>query len=421
MKLKYTPPPMSYRVQLQEERLFKEDRQQPSRLARLVFALALGSVLLLLVMSFSPRPLPLEQTLLSIAKYDVNIINGYMNPTESGLRHALRLNLMLLGGVVLLVGASYSVRPYVVVGPDAARKLFSFSMTIACATSIFVALAQPAYELMSFSPVETLMTNPGSLPIFGHRLLLVWLADALKLIVPSLSYRRCYLATQLVAAFGTTYMVGSWSALFVGKQWKFLGQILLAVMLIPNFLYCSFYDIPMVFFYTACLTLLYKRYYVWFIALVGIATLNHENALLLVVAAAFTLYGVASQRTWLGVPLAAFAVWLTARASMEYFFPMKAHFEPHVWSNLLDLAHPPGDLFKSAATLFFWWICGAIGFRYSDQFVRRTTVLLPGLVAATFVAGHFNEARQFDAYIPVAIALILAYVRKELIPHDTTA
>lgn len=412
---------MSYRVQLREERPLKKAPQQPNRVAQLAFSLALSSVLLLLVLSFSPRPLLFEQALLSIAKYDVNIVNGYMNPTESDLRQALRFGLMVIGSFVLLVGALYSVRSHVLVNQDVERKLFSVSMTVVCAGSIFVALAQPAYELMSFSPVETLMTDPGSLPIFGHRLLLVWFADALKMIIPSLSYRRCYLATQLVAAFATTYIVGRWSSLFIGKQWKFLGQIMLAVMLIPNFLYCSFYDVPMVFFYTACLMLLYRRSYLWFIALLGIATLNHENTLLLVGVAVFTIHGVAPRRTWLGVSLAAFAVWLAVRASMQYFLPMNAHFEPHVWSNLLDLIHPPGDLFKSAGTLFFWWICGAIGFRHSNRFVRRATILLPGLIAVTFVAGHFNEARQFAAYIPVAIALILSYVRNELIPHDLTA
>jgi hypothetical protein len=39
----------------------------------------------------------------------------------------------------------------------------------------------------SWSPIDVLVSNPGALPIFGHRLLFVWLERSARLVVPGLS------------------------------------------------------------------------------------------------------------------------------------------------------------------------------------------------------------------------------------------
>jgi hypothetical protein len=252
------------------------------------------------------------------------------------------------------------------------------------------------------------MTNPGSLPVYGQRLLLVWFADAIKLLVPSLSYRVCYLATQLVAICGATYMVGRWVSLFTGGRLKFAGQILFAAMIIPTIYYYTFYDFAIVFFYSSCLILLYRKRYAAFLLVLAIGTLNYENTLLFVGVTLFTLYGVTPARTWVGIPLATLATWAIVRLFIQRLVPMESHFDPRVWNNLLDLAHPSWDIVEAAGTLGFWWICAAIGFWRADPFLRRATIMFPALFAVTFIAGKFREARQFDAFIPLAIALIMS-------------
>jgi hypothetical protein len=294
---------------------------------------------------------------------------------------------------------------------DKADRIFSFLATIGVSASIFIVLATFAREDY-FAPLETLMTNPGSLAVFGQRLLLVWPADAIKHFVPTLSYRRCYLATQFVAILATTYMIGQWAAVIAGKQWKIVGQLLLAAILIPTITYGTFYDIPMVFFHAACLYFLYKEQYFAFVATLGIGTLNHENTLLLVPVAAVVLWGATSRKISFGVPLAAFVVWASVRFTIQRLIPQASHFDARLWSNLVSMSHPSAELIKSFMSLVFWWCCAAVGFRSAGRFVRRASIMLPALLAVTFPAGRFVEARQFDAFIPVAIALILSHLNR---------
>jgi hypothetical protein len=331
--------------------------------------------------------------------------------TENGARHALHLAIYLIDVCAFLAGGIYVIS-LLARRSASGNRLFSIAATVALSVSVFIILATFARD-EGFAPVETLMTNPGALPVYGQRLLVVWFADALKFALPSFSYRRAYLATQLIAIFAATYMIGEWSALFVGSRRKLLGQLILVAMLIPTITYGTFYDIPMIAIYTLCLFLLYTRRYSLFIAAFTIGTLNHENTLLLVAVAAAVLWGTTSWRLFLGVPLGALAAWVTIRTAVQRLMPEPLPFELHVWTNVMAIAHPSAELVKSFLTLAFWFICAAVGFRSADRFVRRAVILLPGLVAATFVAGRFVEARQFDAFIPVAIALILSHIGRQ--------
>jgi hypothetical protein len=330
--------------------------------------------------------------------------------SETDARNAFRFTILLLDACGLLAGALYFISALFRF-PNVDNRLFSVAVVMALSASIFIILATFARDEY-FAPLETLMTDPKSLPVYGQRLLMIWIAKAVKVLLPSFSYRRAYLATQLFATVGAVYVMGKWSALFIGEKWKLVGQCLLVTMLIPTITYSTFYDIPMIGVYTLCLLLLYKGRYVYFLSALAVGTLNHENTLLLVPVAALVLWGVAPWRVSLGIPFAAFAGWGGARVVVQRLIPATSHFEWHVWTNLIALSHPSAELAKSIMTLMFWLICAAIGFRSANQFVRRATVLLPSLVAVTFVAGRFVEARQFDAFIPVAIALILSYLHK---------
>jgi hypothetical protein len=322
------------------------------------------------------------------------------------IQRAPRMNIVVFEGLVLL--AVFYFLSTQLTRKNQADRLFSFLVTLGLSISVFTVLATFAREDY-FAPLETLMTKPISLSVYGQRLLLVWLADAVKLLVPSLSYRRCYLATQFLATLAAIYMIGQWAVLIVGKQWKLLSQLLFVAMLIPTITYGTFYDIAMVCIYATALFLLRKRQYYAFVATVAIGTLNHENTLLLVPVAAFVLWGAKPWRISLGVPFAAFAAWVAVRLTIQRFIPETSHFDLHLWTNLVSLSHPSAELIKSFASLIFWWLCAAIGFQSASQFVRRATILLPALIAVTAIAGRFVEARQFDAFIPLTIVLILSH------------
>jgi hypothetical protein len=62
-------------------------------------------------------------------------------------------------------------------------------------------------------------------------------------------------------------------------------------------------------------------------------------------------------------------------------------------------------------TMLLWTVLFAAGLPYADSFVRRLTLLFPLLVAVTYLFGKFWEVRQFDAFIPVIIAVALSRVR----------
>jgi hypothetical protein len=335
-----------------------------------------------------------------------NTSNG---ASEAEIKRAPRFGLLVMEGLCVLAAFYFLCIRFS--RADQADRMFSALATIGVSVSIFTVLATFARDDY-FAPLETLMTNPGSLAVYGQRLLLVWFADAIKLLVPSLSYRRCYLATQLVAIFAATYMIGQWAASVVGKQWKIVGQLLFAAMLIPTITYGTFYDIPMVCIYATCLYFLHKQRYYAFVATLGVGTLNHENTLLLVPVAALVLWGITPRKISFGVPFAAFAVWGATRLTIQRLIPEASHFDPRLWSNLVSLSHPSAELIKSFMSLVFWWSCAAIGFRSAGRFVRRAAILLPALIAVTVLAGRFVEARQFDAFIPVAIALILSHLNR---------
>ena len=326
--------------------------------------------------------------------------------SESGARHALNRAIYLMDGFIILGAAIYVISRFASASINS-QYLFSICATAAVSVSVFIILATFARD-ESFAPVETLMKNPGALPVYGQRLLLVWLADAFKFLVPSVSYRRAYLFTQLIAIVFATYMIGEWSALFIGQRNKLLGQLLFVAMLIPTITYGTFYDIPVIAVYTLCLFLLYTKRYALLVGVFAIGTLNHENTLLLVPIAALVLWRTVSCRLSFGVPVALLGAWLTARFAIQHFVPQNSHFEWHVWTNVVALAHPSAELVKSLLTLAFWFICAAIGFRTANRFLRLTGILLPELIAVTFVAGRFVESRQFDAFIPVAVALMLS-------------
>jgi hypothetical protein len=287
----------------------------------------------------------------------------------------------------------------------------TWTLASACALCLYVfKMTTP----LPAAPVEVLMSNPAALPIFGHRLLFVWLAKAFQSAVPRLSPWHCYYASQVVASFFAIYAVGRWSALHVGESLSSLGKVLAVILISTCLGYRNFYDIGIVFFFSCGLLALYRRKYAWFVVIVTVGTLNHENILLLIPTAAFLLYDAEPRRIWLSLVAASLAGHLLARAALEWLIPFQKHFDWRILSNMTKPFLLPVDMVTSLAALGGWYVLGIMSLPACDKRLRRLVILFPMLFGVTFLFGQFHEPRQFDAFIPVLIAVLLCNVKRML-------
>ncbi len=292
-----------------------------------------------------------------------------------------------------------------------AEGAFRVIMTLGCSWVIFLVLRLQAFE-PSWYPLKPLIDNPRACPLIGHRILFVWLAQFAQLLRPSMDPVRLYMASQIVPILFTTYIVGRWSAIFVGSRLSFLGQVLLVVFLVPTFSYYNFYDIGIVGFFCAAFLLLYRRRYWAFVAVTGLATLNHENALLLIPVAVFACYREVPRRQLSLIALSGLGVHLAVRGALELFMPLHTVGDMGVWANPLDLVQMPVMMVMSIGLLLPRWALAFLGLPAAPPLVRRLACVYPLLLVVTAVFGQLHEARQFDAGIPVEIGVIMCYIRR---------
>jgi hypothetical protein len=376
---------------------------------RRAILISLGFVALAMAAALWKGALPLESLIIRIAALDRDILTGLEKVDVSLLRHAVRLQVVVWSLIAAVV-------PWLFLFSSEIRstlreRLFQLSMFAGCTTALWMYLWHCGWEA-DWYPIETLMKNPGAVPIFGRRLLWVWVADLCHTILPALSYKGCYFVSQTLAIALTVIMIGRWSALFIKPSLRWIGQVLLVVLLSSTFNYFTFYDISIVFFYALCLFLLYRRRYVWFAVAVGIATLNHENAMLLVMVAGLETFRE-NLRVCAGVTLGSLALHVAARLLMAHLYP-SALVDLRFWTNLVvPLVHPK-MLIASSTALVFWWVCAAAAWPNAEPFLRRISILLPLVIAVTITFGKFIEARQFVAVIPVVIAFLLSYARSQI-------
>jgi hypothetical protein len=380
---------------------------------RRAMLICIGFVVLAMAAALWKGALPLEGLIIQVAALDRDILTGLEKVDVSVLRRAVRLQVvvwsLIAAGVPWLFLFSKEVRSAL------RERLFRISMFVGCSTALWMYLWHCGWEAKWY-PIETLMKNPAVVPIFGRRLLWVWIADLCHKFVPSISYAGCYFASQALAIVLTVIVIGRWSALFIKPALSWIGQVLLVVLLSSTFNYFTFYDISIVFFYALCLLLLYRRRYIWFAVAVGIATLNHENAMLLVMVAALETFQQ-KFRVCAGVTLGSLALHMAARLFMAHLYP-SVLVDLRFWTNLVvPLVHPK-MLIASSTAFVFWWACAGVAWPNVEPFLRRVSILLPLLIAVTFTFGKFIEARQFVALIPVVIAFLLSFARTQMETTD---
>jgi hypothetical protein len=276
---------------------------------------------------------------------------------------------------------------------------------------LFDCMVTHGWVLPSYS-IQTMMTNPSSVPVFGHRLLLVWPAMLLKHLLPRLSYVQAFLAVQGIAIVVMVYVVGEWSALFVGRKQKFLGQILLAVFLLPTLGYFNAHDTGVVIFYTLCFFFLYRKQYWLFGITFSVAILNHPNILLLVPTAVAVLWGREKRSTVLWIAGITSMVYLLVRFVLNAAIPIPLSQEVKVWWNMRQVAELKQTLVLGELSVLPWYLFGAAALGSADPFLKRAAILLPMQYLVYFIYGQLNEARLFNGFVPVLIGIFLCYFRE---------
>jgi hypothetical protein len=355
-------------------------------------------------------PMPFEALLAAIGRTNRWEPARVLASAPASLRKYYALSLAVaLGLAGLTIVAAYV---WARLGRKAQQSVWQATATLACSCAICLFYVKMQYE-GQWAPVDRLMTAPGTSVPYGHRLLFVWLANAFRWGIPALSPLACYYASQMVATLLAVYAVGRWSALHVGESLSWLGQALAVILISTCFSYRDFYDIGIVFFFTCGLLAIYRRKYAWFVLLVAAGTLNHENALLLIPTAAFLIYDKEPRRVWLAVIAASLAGHVLVRVALQAAIPFAWVPPSGIWTNMVKLFVIP-QMRDPVLALVGWYALGLLGLSGCDPRLRRLVLLFPQVFAVTFLFGQFHEPRQFAAFVPVLVAILLSNTRRSL-------
>jgi hypothetical protein len=323
------------------------------------------------------------------------------NPTTMRHYYSLSVTAILLIAGALILGDSIWTR----LSERSRDAAFSFFFTLAIACAPILYMLHAGYE-GNWMSIDRIMDDPSSLPVFGHRLLFVWVAKIFQRITP-LSNLRAFYLSQVVAILLAVYALGKWSALHIGKTLSWAGQLLGAVLIATCYDYHNFYDIGTVFFTTCALIAIYKKQYWWLVPIALVGTLNYEGMLLVIVVAAFVAYFDKPFAKWVPPIACALLMYCAVRFVLQTAMPMPRQVDWRLWSNLVKPFYFLHQMATPILALGGWYAIGLMSLRYCDARLKRMLLLFPLLVTVTYLFGQFHEARQFDAFIPVLVAVIL--------------
>jgi hypothetical protein len=374
---------------------------------RQALAIGAGCMLVASCLAVWHGLMPFQGLVESSARLDSWPEGVHLAPRQAQLYYRLTLALGFgVAGLTTLLAVAWSH-----LNRLTQARIWRTTVTMACTSALCLYLFKMTGD-GPWAPVDLLMSNPRAVPIFGHRLLFVWMADALHAAVPALSPLRCFYASQVLVSFLALYAIGRWLALHVGNALSSLGQILAVILISSCLTYRNFYDIGVVFFFSCGFLALYRRSYVWFVVVVIVATFNHENALLLIPTAAFLLFDTEPRRVWLKVVGTSLVGHLFARALLQRMVPFQTQARLTLWTNFTRFFMLPRGLAFFLLALGGWYLLGLMSLPACDTRLRRLLVLFPMLFGVDFLVGQTNEPRMFNAFIPVLVAIILVAVQQ---------
>jgi len=260
-----------------------------------------------------------------------------------------------------------------------------------------------------------------AIPPFRHRVLFVLLARAVQFAFPAFHDPRCYFVSQSAAAAVAFWAIRPWVARFIAPRLATLSRPLLLMFLVPTFTYWTFYDLGVVACYALALWALAERRFGRYLVVFALATLNHENSLLLVPLAALVRCGSwrLGRAGWRWVALQA-GVYLALRAALFLLLPVDAAWQGGKLAyNLHLVTSAPGEVARTAMLLGAWMLMVVVVWARLPREIRWAFLTLgPGLLLVTLLFGQLNELRQFDALLPVLVVAMLRAPGRH--PHPPT-
>ncbi len=292
--------------------------------------------------------------------------------------------------------------------------IINLCVLIGCTWTCFHTLLVQGYQ-GDWYVIENLMNYEASAP-FQQRFLFILFANAIKALLPTLSYIQAYCLSQLIVILPMFYLIRKWAEIFVPRSFSFVAQLILLAMIVPSISYYTFYDFGIVFFFTLCLYLLFKRKFRAYFIVFTIGIFNHEIILLMVFPFAFMFYDdeILKKRVWILI-LLHIVLFAIARVIQFSILPSSNMIQyGKFWMNLNFIFRKPLMLANTLISIFAWYIISFMGITHASKALKRCLILLPVLLIVILIVGQLNELRLFNCFIPVAIVLILCLLDHHL-------
>jgi hypothetical protein len=338
---------------------------------------------------------------------EAGVMGHVQGPVTGVIATCLGIMTVLAVAVLTVVYFRSRLRPALL------ERVFSLAASFAVTWILLEGMVTRSYEGTWYN-IQTMMTHPTTVPVFGQRLLLVWPAMLLKRLMPDLPYLHAFLAVQALALAIAVLVTGEWSALFIGKRLKSLGQILLAVFLLPTFTYYTAHDVGVVIINTLCLLFLYQRRYWPFGLVFCLGILNHPNVLLMAPTAAAAMWTREKRSTIAWLVSLSCTAYLIVRIVLNIELPLPRSVDLRLWWNMRALAELSPLLILGQLSLLPWYVCGLAALPKADAFLKAAAVLLPIQYLVFGFYGQLYEVRMFDGFIPVLIGIFLCWLRDRL-------
>jgi hypothetical protein len=255
-------------------------------------------------------------------------------------------------------------------------------------------------------PLDKVMALSAN-PPFQHRMLFVLPALALRALLPAMTVFECFVWSQMLAAALALWAVRRLASLFIRHDLAFVAQPLVLLMWAATLRYYTFYDIGIIFVYALALYYLLSGAIRPYLLVLAIGTLNHESTLFLVLVSLVVLAPRMRAGAVLRLLLWQLLLYGAVRALLFALLPTYAAWEGgKIPYNLFLLTQRPHELLINLGPLLLWFAVAALAWPRAPAALRWCVLLLPCLLVMTFLVGQLHEARQFDAFIPVAAAFM---------------
>jgi hypothetical protein len=290
-------------------------------------------------------------------------------------------------------------------------RLILIVVIVACAAAILRTLLLDSFD-GPWVPVARALDYTAD-PPWNHRVMFVWLANAVRALRPGTTPFEAYFVSQAVATLLALGCVAQWASHAVPRRDVWLAPVLVTFILIPTITYRTFFDIGIIAVFALALTLLFRRRIGAYTLVLGAGTLNHEITALLIPLFLGFYWDRALSRRWL-IRWAAIqlALWTAVRAALFQALPSPALWQSGKLEYNLDLIfHLRPGLVTGMSVILLWLLLAALAWPRITSELRRCLWLLPGLVVTTLCVGQLNEPRQFDAFLPALAAMLTQGLR----------